>query len=64
MQDELTALDFDSLISHRARSIDASGIRRIFELGVKLEDPINLSIGQPDFPVPREIKDAVIEAIA
>ena len=63
MQDELTALDFDSLISHRARSIDASGIRRIFELGVKLEDPINLSIGQPDFPVPREIKDAVIEAI-
>ena len=55
--------DVDAMLSHRARSIDASGIRRIFELGASLENPINLSIGQPDFPVPREIKDAVIEAI-
>ncbi len=44
-------------------SIDASGIRRMFELASRVEDPINLSIGQPDFPVPRPIKDAVIRAI-
>ncbi len=55
--------DFDALISARARSIDVSGIRRVFELGAKLEDPINLSIGQPDFPVPDAIKDATIDAI-
>lgn len=56
-------LDVSRLISPRARSIDASGIRRVFELGAKLKDPINLSIGQPDFPVPDAVKDAAIDAI-
>lgn len=56
-------LDFDSLISERARLVDTSGIRRVFELGAKLPNPINLSIGQPDFPVPDAIKRATIKAI-
>jgi len=56
-------LDFDSMISARARSIDVSGIRRVFELGARLENPINLSIGQPDFPVPDPIKRATIDAV-
>ena len=51
------------LQSKRAGSIDASGIRKAFQLGSKLKNPINLSIGQPDFPVPRTIKDAAIDAI-
>ncbi len=55
--------DVDRSISDRARSIDVSGIRRVFELGAKLKDPINLSIGQPDFPVPDAMKQAAIEAI-
>lgn len=59
----ISELAFDQLISDRARAIDVSGIRRVFELGAKLEDPINLSIGQPDFPVPEPIKTATIEAI-
>jgi len=57
------ALDFDAMISQRARSIDVSGIRRVFELGAKLRDPINFSIGQPDFPVAESIKEATIRAI-
>jgi len=32
-------------------------------LAAKLKDPINLSIGQPDFDVPDEIKAAAIDAI-
>lgn len=56
-------MDTAALISARARSIDASGIRRIFELGATLADPINLSIGQPHFPVPEAVKRAAIEAI-
>lgn len=56
-------MDFGPLIADRARAVDASGIRRIFELGAKLEDPINLSIGQPDFPVDETIKHAAIRAI-
>lgn len=63
MPDDGTDLDFNCLASDRARAIDASGIRRMFELAAGLENPINLTIGQPDFPVPRAIKDAVIHAI-
>jgi aminotransferase len=57
-------LDLDSLISDRAEAIDVSGIRRVFELGASLANPINLSIGQPDFPVPQPLKQATIDAIA
>ncbi len=56
-------LDIDALISDRAHAIDVSGIRRVFELGAQLENPINLSIGQPNFPVPQQIKQAAIKAI-
>jgi aspartate/methionine/tyrosine aminotransferase len=50
-------------IAHRTEAFDSSGIRRIFDLAAKLKDPINLSIGQPDFDVPTEVKGAIIEAI-
>lgn len=42
---------------------DSSGIRKVFDLAANLTDPINLSIGQPDFDVPDSIKDAAIDAI-
>ena len=56
-------LDVTKLLSHRANSIDASGIRKVFDLAAKMKDPINLSIGQPDFPVPDLLKAATIKAI-
>ncbi len=50
-------------IADRTRKFESSGIRRLFELAAKLKDPINLSIGQPDFDVPDSIKEECIEAI-
>ncbi len=50
-------------ISKRSEAFDSSGIRRVFDLAAKLTNPINLSIGQPDFDVPDEVKEAAIEAI-
>ena len=50
-------------IASRTRQIDASGIRRVFDLGAQLADPLNLSIGQPDFDVPEPVREAAIEAI-
>lgn len=55
--------DPDRFITDRLRAIDASGIRRVFDLAAKLDHPINLSIGQPDFDVPPPVKEAAIEAI-
>ncbi len=52
-----------SVISDCALSIDASGIRKAFDLAAKLKEPINLSIGQPDFDVPDLLKEKAIDAI-
>ncbi len=43
--------------------IDASGIRKVFALAATLKDPINFSIGQPDFDVPEALKEEAIRAI-
>jgi aspartate/methionine/tyrosine aminotransferase len=56
-------MDIGRLLARRSRLMSASGIRRIFELGARLDDPINLSIGQPDFAVPEPLKAAAIEAV-
>ncbi|MBW8003200.1 MAG: aminotransferase class I/II-fold pyridoxal phosphate-dependent enzyme [Planctomycetes bacterium] len=53
----------EDFLSDRVGRIDASGIRKVFALGASLKDPINLSIGQPDFDVPDELKEAAIAAI-
>ena len=50
-------------IANRTRSFDSSGIRKVFDLATQMKDPINLSIGQPDFEVPEEVRAACIEAI-
>ena len=50
-------------LADRAAKFDASGIRKVFDLAAKMNSPINLSIGQPDFAVPDEVKEAAIAAI-
>jgi len=48
------------MIARRAKLIDSSGIRKVFDLAAALENPINLSIGQPDFDVPDDVKEEAI----
>ncbi|MHC4294339.1 MAG: pyridoxal phosphate-dependent aminotransferase [Planctomycetota bacterium] len=50
-------------IARRMKLLDASGIRKVFDLAAKMKDPINLSIGQPHFDVPDNIKTEAIKAI-
>ena len=47
----------------RMAKIDASGIRKVFDLAATMKNPINLSIGQPDFDVPESIREEAVEAI-
>ena len=53
-----------SWIADRMSRIDASGIRKVFDLAAKMKDPINLSIGQPHFDTPEPIKQALYRAVA
>lgn len=52
-----------SWIAERTKHFDSSGIRKVFDLAATMKDPINLSIGQPDFPVPEPVQAAAIDAI-
>jgi aminotransferase len=56
-------MDLSALISNRSISVNGSGIRRVFEIGAKIPDKVDLSIGQPDFAVPERITSAAIRAI-
>lgn len=54
---------YEHWLANRAFSFDASGIRKVFDLGAKLVNPINLSIGQPDFDVPENVRQAACDSI-
>jgi len=51
------------MFAKRVEKLHASGIRKIFELASKIENPVNLSIGQAHFDVPKEAKEAANNAI-
>jgi aspartate aminotransferase/aminotransferase len=51
------------MTSRRSALVNASGIRKVFDLALTLKNPINLSIGQPDFDVPEPVKESAIAAI-
>ena len=53
----------DHWIAERMHQIDASGIRRVFDLAATMTDPINLSIGQPHYDTPDEVRRALCEAV-
>ena len=59
----MKASGVEGWIASRSRAFDSSGIRKVFDLAAKLKDPINLSIGQPDFDVPETVQQACVDAI-
>ncbi|MEW6535476.1 MAG: pyridoxal phosphate-dependent aminotransferase [Candidatus Auribacterota bacterium] len=50
-------------IASRMSVVDSSGIRKVFDLAKNMKNPINLSIGQPDFDIPDPLKETAYEAI-
>lgn len=55
--------DFSDRLSHRARAIEPSGIRKFFDLLGDMKDVISLTVGQPDFVTPWHIRAAAIESL-
>jgi len=50
-------------LANRVKKIDSSEIRKYFLLASKVKNAIDLTIGQPDFDVPKEIKNAACSNI-
>jgi aspartate/methionine/tyrosine aminotransferase len=51
------------MIAERLKRIRPSGVRRIFDMASRMNDPIDLSLGEPDFDIPDEIKQEGIRWI-
>ncbi len=59
LSDDLAA----TWLADRVNAIESSGIRRVFDLGASLKNPINFSIGVPDFAVAEPLREAAKKAI-
>ena len=55
------AMNIEALLSARASAVKESVIRRVFEGARDVVNPINLSIGQPDFAVPEAVKQGAVK---
>ncbi len=49
--------------AERMKHIKASGVREFFDKGRRIENAVDLSIGQADFDVPEPIRSATVQAI-
>lgn len=52
-----------NVFSNNVNNVEISGIRKFFNKVSEVPGAISLTLGQPDFPVPENIKRAMIEAI-
>jgi aminotransferase len=52
-----------NIFSNNVSNVEISGIRKFFNKVSKVEGAISLTLGQPDFQVPKNIKAAMIQAI-
>ena len=53
----------DNIFSNNVNNVEISGIRKFFNKVTKVPGAISLTLGQPDFPVPKNIKNAMIQVI-
>jgi len=56
-------MDYSSILSKRAVSLQPSGIRKFFDMLETMKDVIALTVGQPDFTTPWHIREAGIRSL-
>jgi aspartate aminotransferase/aminotransferase len=50
-------------LSERVQNVRPSGVRKIFDLARSVRDPVDLSLGEPDFDIPEVIREEGIRWI-
>ncbi|MEG0229995.1 MAG: aminotransferase class I/II-fold pyridoxal phosphate-dependent enzyme, partial [Oscillospiraceae bacterium] len=56
-------IDYKKIMSQEVQKLKPSGIRKFFDIAVSMENVISLSIGEPDFSTPWEIREAGITSL-
>jgi aminotransferase len=52
-----------SNVSDKVKSVEISGIRKFFNKVSQVPEAVSLTLGQPDFSVPKKVKDAIVKAV-
>lgn len=56
-------MNYENVLSGKVKTIKPSGIRKFFDIAAEMEDVISLSVGEPDFKTPWEIREAGIASL-
>ncbi len=56
-------INYETILSNKAKTIKPSGIRKFFDIAAEMDDVISLSVGEPDFKTPWQIRDAGIRSL-
>ncbi len=56
-------INYDDIISQKAKEMRPSGIRKFFDLVAEMPECISLGVGEPDFETPWDIRDAAIHSL-
>lgn len=56
-------IDYDKLISEKCKVMKPSGIRKFFDIAAQMDNVISLSVGEPDFQTPWNVRQAAITSL-
>lgn len=56
-------MDYDKLLSKRVTEIRFSGIRKFFDIAATMDNVISLSVGEPDFKTPWNIRKEAVRTL-
>ena len=56
-------MNYESLLSDKAKSLEPSGIRKFFDIVGEMKDAISLGVGEPDFVTPWHIRNTGIHSL-
>ena len=56
-------IDYEKIVSKKAKALKPSGIRKFFDIAQQLEGVISLGVGEPDFATPWSIRRTAITAL-
>ncbi len=56
-------IDYNKVLSDRAKEIKPSGIRKFFDILDEMKEVVSLTVGQPDFETPWHIREAGIDSL-
>ncbi len=56
-------MDYSNILSKKVQSLEFSGIRKFFDIAASVKDVISLSVGEPDFKSPWEVRKEAVHIL-